>query len=123
MNIEEDNNVNSESQNLSSDLTTKQSDNKNLLSLPKTPFKSIQNNVKISTIIPNIPPEKLANPSKITNGAPVRQYLNSNITPYLLQGLRIIAHEKPNNPLKVLGEFLIQKDLEINNNNNNSNQQ
>ncbi|KAI1107837.1 hypothetical protein F4804DRAFT_296082 [Jackrogersella minutella] len=48
------------------------------------------------------------------HGAPVRQYLNSKVTGPLLDGMKIIAKEQPQEPLRVLGEYLIQrsKDLE-----------
>ncbi|KAI1383290.1 uncharacterized protein F4822DRAFT_420077 [Hypoxylon trugodes] len=48
------------------------------------------------------------------HGAPVRQYLNSKVTGPLLDGMKIIAKEQPKDPLRTLGEYLIQrsKDLE-----------
>ncbi|KAF3298168.1 COMPASS (complex proteins associated with Set1p) component [Orbilia oligospora] len=42
-------------------------------------------------------------------GAPVRQYLNEFVTPYLLEGMRIIARDQPANPLEALGRYLIQQ--------------
>uniref|UniRef100_A0A060SYY5 ARAD1C01034p n=1 Tax=Blastobotrys adeninivorans TaxID=409370 RepID=A0A060SYY5_BLAAD len=40
-------------------------------------------------------------------GAPTRQWLNAEVTPVLLQGMRKIAVERPQNPLKALGQYLI----------------
>ncbi|PYI25203.1 hypothetical protein BP00DRAFT_452342 [Aspergillus indologenus CBS 114.80] len=46
-------------------------------------------------------------------GAPARVYMNEKIVPYLLEGMKSVAKEQPPNPLRVLGEFLIQKSNEI----------
>lgn len=48
------------------------------------------------------------------NGAPTRRYLNENVTGVLLEGMKMIVKERPSNPLKVLGEYLIQRSKEIN---------
>ncbi|KAK6523532.1 COMPASS (complex proteins associated with Set1p) component [Arthrobotrys megalospora] len=42
-------------------------------------------------------------------GAPVRQYLNEFVTPYLLEGMKIIARDQPSNPLEALGRYLLQQ--------------
>ncbi|KAJ6258644.1 hypothetical protein Dda_6692 [Drechslerella dactyloides] len=42
-------------------------------------------------------------------GAPVRQYLNEYVTPYLLEGMKILARDQPANPLETLGRYLIQQ--------------
>ncbi|KAK9447608.1 Dpy-30 motif-domain-containing protein [Limtongia smithiae] len=42
-------------------------------------------------------------------GAPLRRYLNDNVTPTLLSGMRMIAREQPTNPLEVLGNYLIEQ--------------
>ncbi|KAK6531901.1 COMPASS (complex proteins associated with Set1p) component [Orbilia ellipsospora] len=42
-------------------------------------------------------------------GAPVRQYLNEFVTPYLLEGMKMLAKEQPPNPLETLGRYLIQR--------------
>ncbi|EMR68313.1 hypothetical protein MGN70_005242 [Eutypa lata] len=47
------------------------------------------------------------------HGAPVRQYLNSNVTGPLLEGLKALAKDKPKDPLRVLGEFLLQRSKEL----------
>ncbi|RKF79110.1 putative dpy-30 domain-containing protein [Golovinomyces cichoracearum] len=49
-----------------------------------------------------------------SHGAPTRKYLNENVTGVLLEGLKIIVKERPSNPLRALGEYLIQKSKEIN---------
>ncbi|RMJ25812.1 COMPASS complex subunit Sdc1 [Aspergillus sp. HF37] len=46
-------------------------------------------------------------------GAPIRTYLNERIVPYLLEGMKTVAKDQPSNPLRMLGEFLIQKSDEI----------
>lgn len=56
---------------------------------------------------------------KVAGGAPARIYLNEKITPYLLEGLKDIAREQPQNPLKVLGEYLIKKSNEVEQGQNN----
>lgn len=54
-------------------------------------------------------------PSKTaSHGAPARRYLNEKVTGVLLEGMKRLAADQPENPLQVLGEFLLQrsKDLE-----------
>ncbi|KAJ5655691.1 hypothetical protein N7507_007641, partial [Penicillium longicatenatum] len=46
-------------------------------------------------------------------GAPAREYLNEKIVPYLLEGMKAVAKDQPANPLRVLGDFLIQKSNEV----------
>ncbi|TQS34553.1 hypothetical protein Golomagni_05057 [Golovinomyces magnicellulatus] len=57
------------------------------------------------------------------HGAPTRKFLNENVTGVLLEGLKIIVKEsnqklmsfqRPSNPLRALGEYLIQRSKEIN---------
>ncbi|KTW27872.1 uncharacterized protein T551_02839 [Pneumocystis jirovecii RU7] len=47
--------------------------------------------------------------NRIISTVPTRIYLNENVTPVLLEGMKIIAKERPPNPLQVLGEYLINK--------------
>ncbi|KAK3298845.1 uncharacterized protein B0H64DRAFT_472066 [Chaetomium fimeti] len=47
------------------------------------------------------------------HGAPVRQYLNSHVTGVLLEGMKIVARDQPKDPLRVLGEFLLQRSKEL----------
>ncbi|KAL4742585.1 hypothetical protein BDV11DRAFT_166996 [Aspergillus similis] len=46
-------------------------------------------------------------------GAPARVYMNEKIVPYLLEGMKTVTKEQPANPLRVLGEFLLQKSNEV----------
>ncbi|KAL4951584.1 hypothetical protein BDW69DRAFT_186259 [Aspergillus filifer] len=46
-------------------------------------------------------------------GAPARVYMNEKIVPYLLEGMKSVTKEQPANPLRVLGEYLIQKSSEV----------
>ncbi|KAE8382701.1 hypothetical protein BDV26DRAFT_253014 [Aspergillus bertholletiae] len=46
-------------------------------------------------------------------GAPARVYMNEKIVPYLLEGMKHVTRDQPPNPLRVLGEFLIQKSNEV----------
>lgn len=41
--------------------------------------------------------------------APVRQYLDITVVPYLLKGLSNLARERPANPLEYLANFLLEK--------------
>ncbi|KAH8676722.1 hypothetical protein BGZ60DRAFT_403249 [Tricladium varicosporioides] len=47
------------------------------------------------------------------HGAPTRQYLNGKVTGVLLEGMKIIAKEQPRDPLRTLGEYLLQRSKEI----------
>ncbi|RKU46483.1 COMPASS (complex proteins associated with Set1p) component [Coniochaeta pulveracea] len=47
------------------------------------------------------------------HGAPVRQYLNSKVTGALMEGMKKIAKERPKDPLRVLGEYLLQRSKEV----------
>lgn len=43
-------------------------------------------------------------------GSSTRAWLNQNVTPALLEGVRHIALTKPDKPLEALGQFLINYD-------------
>lgn len=45
--------------------------------------------------------------SRTVGGADVRRYLNHEITPILLAGMREVARQRPTDPLRTLGEYLI----------------
>ncbi|CEJ82595.1 Putative COMPASS component SDC1 [[Torrubiella] hemipterigena] len=47
------------------------------------------------------------------HGDPTRRYLNTKVTGALLEGMKLLAKEQPEDPLRVLGEFLIQKSREL----------
>ncbi|CAI4057754.1 hypothetical protein SUVZ_02G5750 [Saccharomyces uvarum] len=42
-------------------------------------------------------------------GSQTRKYLNTNVTPHLLAGMRLIAVQQPDDPLRTLGEYLINQ--------------
>ncbi|KAF9894949.1 COMPASS (complex proteins associated with Set1p) component [Aspergillus nanangensis] len=58
-------------------------------------------------------PAAESNVSSRPGGAPARVYMNEKIVPYLLEGMKTVTKEQPANPLRVLGEFLIQKSNEV----------
>ncbi|KIW07615.1 uncharacterized protein PV09_01565 [Verruconis gallopava] len=47
------------------------------------------------------------------HGSPVRVYLNQKVTPYLLEGMKQLAIEEPEKPLKWLAEYLERKSREV----------
>ncbi|CCC67355.1 hypothetical protein NCAS_0A07970 [Naumovozyma castellii] len=55
------------------------------------------------------PDLKAINISETIGGTQTRKYLNSEVTPFLLSGMRMIALTKPADPLRVLGEYLIEQ--------------
>lgn len=73
-------------------------------------------------------PQRTATPTRSTNGnlesspmptkaaphgAPARRYLNEKVTGVLLEGMKRLAAEQPEDPLRVLGEFLLQKSKDL----------
>jgi len=51
---------------------------------------------------PNVSPEKA-----YEHGAPTRRYLNKNIVPTLLEGMKLVTFYQPEKPLKALGEYFL----------------
>ncbi|KAF4587687.1 Dpy-30 motif protein [Ophiocordyceps camponoti-floridani] len=47
------------------------------------------------------------------HGDPTRRYLNTKVTASLLEGMKQLAKDQPQDPLRVLGEFLLQKSKEL----------
>ncbi|KAG9257858.1 uncharacterized protein F5Z01DRAFT_644419 [Emericellopsis atlantica] len=47
------------------------------------------------------------------HGDVTRRYLNTKVTGVLLDGVKQIAKDKPEDPLRVLGEYLLQKSKEL----------
>ncbi|KAL6868554.1 hypothetical protein J3F83DRAFT_737559 [Trichoderma novae-zelandiae] len=47
------------------------------------------------------------------HGDSTRRYLNTKVTGVLLEGMKQLAKEKPDEPLRVLGEYLIQRSREL----------
>ncbi|KAL9117628.1 MAG: hypothetical protein Q9187_005832 [Circinaria calcarea] len=62
-------------------------------------------------------PEPVPLPLKaVPHGAPVRRYLNEKVTGVLLEGMKRLALEQyvmPEDPLRVLGEYLLQRSREL----------
>ena len=64
-------------------------------------------------------PAKQASPAPLPvnqippGGAPARRYLNENVTPVLLEGMKMLAREQPKDPLLVLARFLEEQHREI----------
>lgn len=47
------------------------------------------------------------------HGGPTRVYLNQNVTPYLLEGMKHLVTIEPDKPLKWLSEYLAAKSAEV----------
>ena len=61
-----------------------------------------------------MPPQPAARPEKpVLHGGPVRQFLNTNITPHLLGGMKYLAAHEPEKPLLWLAEFLRERSKEV----------
>ena len=45
-------------------------------------------------------------------GVPVREYYEKSLTPVLLQGLKELGRKRPSNPIRFLGNFLLENDPE-----------
>jgi len=56
-----------------------------------------------------IAPPSVANP----HGSPVRIYLNTKVTPHLLEGVKHLAAHEPEKPLEWLAEFLKRRSEEV----------
>ncbi|KAM9894985.1 hypothetical protein OXX79_008360 [Metschnikowia pulcherrima] len=50
---------------------------------------------------------------EMVGGSSVRQYLNKHLTVHVLEGLKQISRDQPEDPLLELGQFLIQKSKEL----------
>ncbi|KAK3175819.1 COMPASS (complex proteins associated with Set1p) component [Lecanicillium sp. MT-2017a] len=47
------------------------------------------------------------------HGDSTRRYLNTKVTGVLLEGMKMLAKDQPDEPLRVLGEYLIQRSKEL----------
>ncbi|KAK2590345.1 COMPASS (complex proteins associated with Set1p) component [Conoideocrella luteorostrata] len=47
------------------------------------------------------------------HGDSTRRYLNTKVTGVLLEGMKKLAKDQPNDPLRSLGEYLIQRSKEL----------
>lgn len=60
------------------------------------------------------PPPVTVKPEKpVAHGGPTRQFLNQNVTPHLLEGMKYLAVYEPEKPLLWLSEFLKDRSKEI----------
>jgi COMPASS component SDC1 len=60
------------------------------------------------------PPPVTVRPDKsVAHGGPTRQFLNQNITPHLLEGMKYLAVYEPEKPLLWLSEFLKDRSKEV----------
>lgn len=61
-----------------------------------------------------MPPQPSARPEKpVAHGGPTRQFLNQNITPHLLEGMKHLAVYEPEKPLLWLADFLRDRSKEV----------
>lgn len=62
----------------------------------------------------SMPPQPAKHPEKpVAHGGPTRQYLNSNVTPHLLEGMKYLAVYEPEKPLAWLADFLAKRSKEV----------
>ncbi|KJX92592.1 dpy-30 domain-containing protein [Zymoseptoria brevis] len=65
----------------------------------------------------SIPPNRTNLPElpekPVAHGGPTRQFLNANLTPHLLEGMKYVAAYEPEKPLMWLSEFLAQRSKEV----------
>ncbi|KAK3716648.1 hypothetical protein LTR37_006278 [Vermiconidia calcicola] len=62
----------------------------------------------------SMPPQPPARPEKpVAHGGPTRQYLNQNVTPHLLEGMKYLAAYEPEKPLQWLSDFLRDRSKEV----------
>lgn len=50
---------------------------------------------------------------EMVGGSSVRQYLNKHLTEHILEGLKQVSRDKPEDPLRELGEFLILRSKQL----------
>ncbi|KAL5596906.1 uncharacterized protein BROUX77_006854 [Berkeleyomyces rouxiae] len=55
----------------------------------------------------------LMTPAVDNDSESVRKYLNTKVTGVLMEGMKKIGSEKPKDPLRVLGEFLLERSKEL----------
>lgn len=77
-----------------------------------TPSRNVNGND--SSRAASLHPDPPTMPSQAPpHGAPTRQYLNGKVTGVLLDGMKQLAKEQPKDPLRVLGEYLLQRSREL----------
>ncbi|RUO98914.1 Dpy-30 motif-domain-containing protein, partial [Jimgerdemannia flammicorona] len=45
----------------------------------------------------------------LAQSLPVRSYLDETVVPVLLEGMKVLVKERPENPLEYLGQYLINR--------------
>ncbi|KAL5320547.1 hypothetical protein ACEPPN_011356 [Leptodophora sp. 'Broadleaf-Isolate-01'] len=79
-----------------------------------TPSRNINGNENTSRATSQHPDPTPTMPKEAPpHGAPTRQYLNSKVTGPLMEGMKLLAKEQPKDPLRALGEYLLQRSKEI----------
>ncbi|XBA47926.1 hypothetical protein SBP28_002414 [Candidozyma auris] len=68
---------------------------------------------KIKTEEASIPKHTEPPVHEIVGGSSIRQYLNKHLTQHLLEGLKQVGKDKPEDPLLALGKFLIQRSEDL----------
>lgn len=68
---------------------------------------------KIKTEESSIPKHTEPPVHEIVGGSSIRQYLNKHLTQHLLEGLKQVGKDKPEDPLLALGKFLIQRSEDL----------
>ncbi|SCU94267.1 LADA_0G07558g1_1 [Lachancea dasiensis] len=58
---------------------------------------------------PQLPEANRIDIGETIGGSQTRKYLNERVTPALLRGMRLLAKDQPEDPLRALGEYLIQE--------------
>ena len=70
---------------------------------------SVSGKKKISSRMYRLPKAQLlASLVKTLQSLPVRKYLDESVVPLLLEGMAILARERPPNPIEWLAAFLLQ---------------
>ncbi|KAH3676483.1 hypothetical protein WICPIJ_009087, partial [Wickerhamomyces pijperi] len=85
-----------------------------LRNTPTPELTPIPQTASTNTSAPSDPREQTFNYPKdqpietIMGGAPIRQWINRHLTKAVLDGMRYVAKERPEDPVRVLGEYLIK---------------
>lgn len=94
------------------------------LTAPVAPLPTAQIQAPVSAPTPpavressrpsSMPPAGIIPPERPNaHGSPTRVYLNQNVTPYLLEGMKYLAAYEPEKPLEWLSGFLAQRSAEV----------
>ncbi|TQN72448.1 Set1 complex component sdc1 [Colletotrichum shisoi] len=63
---------------------------------------------RAGSVHPDPHPANLPNQA-VEHGDTARKYINNHVSAVLLEGMKIIGKNQPKNPLKVLGDFLLEE--------------